>query len=293
MDEIKKKITLSDALIIAAFPFVAYIVQFVYYYGYFTYFNLPTQFIKFDLQNILKTFLILILFLLLFFVVFINYSFMLKRTMFPSFLSPYLPILLPLLMFSFALLSFLIVNRHSLIFQIIVITLSSIGFVLLVIFLQRVGEKDIPDVILRIIKKINIDFTGSFLDILLKKIYKKVMLAGFYCILLLSFIFIVGYSNALNRVSYLVTNTTPECVVLFITENWAICSPFDRNTKEVESSFTIIYFDKYPGISLSYEEVGRLHLRKDVIYPTPAPKIILQPTLTPTITLTPDIYPMP
>ena len=52
MDEIKKRISLSDALIIAAIPVVAYFLQYVYYIGYFSVFKLPRQFIILDIKEV-------------------------------------------------------------------------------------------------------------------------------------------------------------------------------------------------------------------------------------------------
>jgi hypothetical protein len=77
-----------------------------------------------------------------------------------------------------------------------------------------------------------------------------------------------------------VVNTNPECVVLYQrADNNVICSPFDRNLKQVDRVYRLINLST-SDYQLKYEKLGQLKL-KPLSTPTPIP------TNTPTITITP------
>jgi hypothetical protein len=93
-----------------------------------------------------------------------------------------------------------------------------------------------------------------------------------------------GMGEAIQQKNFLVTNTTPELVILRIYGDNLICVPFDKNTGEYEPSFSIIKNTGETGLILRLENLGQLHLPKNntVVLATPIPLPI--DTLTPTIT---------
>lgn len=113
--------------------------------------------------------------------------------------------------------------------------------------------------------------------------------------LLIIIAFLVGLSTALSagtaeaikQENFLVTNTTPELVVLRIYGDDLICVPFDRNTGEIEQNFTVLKKTGESGLSLKLENLGQLHLHKAVqaVPATPAP--LPTETLTPATTISP------
>lgn len=90
-----------------------------------------------------------------------------------------------------------------------------------------------------------------------------------------------GMAEAIRQEEFLVTNTTPELVVLRIYGDNLICVPFDRKTGEIEQSFSVIKNTGETGLVLRLEKLGQLHLVKAPIIATSTPLPI--ETLTPTI----------
>lgn len=90
-----------------------------------------------------------------------------------------------------------------------------------------------------------------------------------------------------------VLNTTPERVVLWMTDEIIICSPFDRNDHTVEPSFVVIKIGEDPTLEYTSERIGPLEVKplpnSTVSLPTPTPTEQPQPTFSqfPTTTLTP------
>jgi hypothetical protein len=68
-----------------------------------------------------------------------------------------------------------------------------------------------------------------------------------------------SYGQALNQSEYLVTNTSPELVVVRIYGDNIICAPLDRATNEVQSTFTIRKVADDPKLTLTVETLGPLH----------------------------------
>lgn len=94
---------------------------------------------------------------------------------------------------------------------------------------------------------------------------------------------LIGFGNLKAKIStvFLVANTTPECAVLYyINQDTIICSPFNRNSKELEPVFKFIKISESEDIEFRRESIGPLHQKRT---PTPTPR----PTLTPKDTNTP------
>jgi len=74
---------------------------------------------------------------------------------------------------------------------------------------------------------------------------------------------VAGDAQARRQKEFLVIASTPECVVLRIYGDELICAPFNRATKEVQPSFSIIKYANSasePRLQLSLEKVGPLKL---------------------------------
>lgn len=67
-----------------------------------------------------------------------------------------------------------------------------------------------------------------------------------------------GDAAALKQEEFLVANTSPEMVVLRIYGDHLICAPFDRATKEVQRSFIVLKVADDPQLMLRLEKVGPL-----------------------------------
>ena len=92
-----------------------------------------------------------------------------------------------------------------------------------------------------------------------------------------------GTAEAIKQEDFLVTNTTPELVVLRIYGDNLIGVPFEQTTGEIAQNFSIIKNTGETGLVLRLEHLGQLHLS------TPTPSAVTTPTPLPIETLTPTI----
>jgi len=106
--------------------------------------------------------------------------------------------------------------------------------------------------------------------------------------------YFAGRGEASRQKDYLITNTSPEMVVLRVHGDSLICAPFDRSTKEVWKQFTVFKLSEESRLALNLEGVGPLNpVRKPSEAPPPVPTTtpVEAPSVTPT--LTPSTPPSP
>lgn len=89
----------------------------------------------------------------------------------------------------------------------------------------------------------------------------------------------IGLAEAVKQDEFLVTNTSPEMIVLRVYDGNLICAYFDRKTKEMESSFVVLNLADNADLVLRLEDIGPLITDKTL------PLIEITPTLD--ITKTP------
>lgn len=94
----------------------------------------------------------------------------------------------------------------------------------------------------------------------------------------------MGNSFAQIQSTFIVANTTPECVVQYMNSEYAICYPLIRPSKEVLNGFRVLYFKDNQDVVFSSEQLGELNLVKPTPVNTPTPNST--ETATPTATAT-------
>jgi hypothetical protein len=92
----------------------------------------------------------------------------------------------------------------------------------------------------------------------------------------------VGKSSATNQKDFLVTNTTPEMVVLRVYGDNFICAPFTRATGKTETTFTLLKSSGDANLVLNLETIGPLHPLKTVETPPQEITNTATPTIIPT-----------
>jgi hypothetical protein len=122
---------------------------------------------------------------------------------------------------------------------------------------------------------------------------EKIFAFGMIVLSMFSLIFIAGKFLTKTQELFYVYVSTPECVILYFkSDNTAICSSFDRNSKEVDRVFKIVNLMDAPTqqVQIREERVGPLKL-KPLVTPTPIPTLPPVPTNTsaPTITSSPIV----
>jgi len=96
----------------------------------------------------------------------------------------------------------------------------------------------------------------------------------------------VGRFNAMHQQEFLVPSSSRDSVVLCAFGDSMIVAPFDRKSKEVTRSFSLVKKGEDSRLLLSWEIVGPLRL-KELAIPSALPPIAPLPNPPPTQTPTP------
>jgi len=236
-----RKQWLTEGLIITSIPILAYGLTFTFEAGFGGVFDIPLSFISLSLTTVFVVTAVLSVFLPIFsFAIFpilllpigLGEVASIGRTMFrwvPFFLI-YLGIAITLrfpLLGWFALFSYLLV---------------------LIIFCEtaRVQIKIVELILLH-------DSFSSLRTFLLIGSILWTTLIGCY---------FAGRDMAIRQVQFLIVRASSEMAVLRVYGDKLICAPFDRTTKEVKRTFTILKMAENPSLTLSPEKVGPLHIEK-------------------------------
>jgi hypothetical protein len=281
-----KQITLSETLIIAAVPFAAYVVLFVYRAGYFDVYKLPIQFISFNLAEVFIVAgalggVILIVFGVANFVL----TFLPSKWHTPSVIERFWRIL-PMFILAVAF-AFLYSEQSS----VWVVFLAFLVIMLAIMFLPPLFSRQIQGSYLE--KMAILDQQRPATDGMWKTslVYRTAAFFGphfiivvFYTWIFLYVTYNAGYASALNQRMFRIATTSPEMVVLYMTDDKIIAAPFDRNTKLVEPSFAVLDTNDGTNVTYRLEEVGPLQLKQvsngQVSSPvaTPLPASLQPPT---------------
>jgi hypothetical protein len=293
------RIHLSETLILASIPIIAYLLVFIFESGYLSVFQLPTTFITFDFTSIfVVTGALLALGTTIYYYGDTFYEAI--RTS-PDPVQRRLRKVFPSIVIFWAL--FFIYSElwrewvYSLA-TILVLTLPS--FVMPLITQRKVkgylaklrAADEIDDQ--KVTKKD--DWESPF--------HKLIRFLGPQLLLFLLGLYMVynaGRATALRQVNFHIVSTSPERVVLWMTNNYVVCAAFDRTAKEVEPSFVVLNFAEDPNLEFRLQKIGPLKLRPLPTSPTipptstatSAPLIVPSSTATTTSTLAPKSSQLP
>lgn len=136
-------------------------------------------------------------------------------------------------------------------------------------------------------RQIDNSWDGSLVSRVHEILGRKYFMGIIYFLLVINLVYNAGKADAAKQKLFHVVNTSPEMVVLFVSNDKLVCSRFDRNTKKVEPSFSVITFGSATTLTLQLSEIGPLSLNTTPIYPTSTPTPTPRPTSTPTPQSTP------
>ena len=117
----------------------------------------------------------------------------------------------------------------------------------------------------------------TLIDIIVKRLGQGSFFIFLALLIGISFSENAGKEQATSQTDFLVTSTSPELVVLRIYGDNMICAPFNRDTKEVQTRFTIIKMADDSKLAFNLEKVGPLRpvrfesVGASISQPTPAP----------------------
>lgn len=281
-----KKLPISEAVILAAISASAYLFAFLYERAFMAYFGIPIQFVNVNLVTLLTFGAATVFFLIL--------SAGLANMLFSvlpkhPFLAFYIP--------RYALLGFLTVivpfflyegSRRWLIIFCIWVVLT-IGFFMIPLIKYRKKGSWVKRYDAAIEEESGEDIQGLYRRIEKRYGVRNLGLIVFLVMACLGLASSMGEAEAMNQRYFLVLNTNPEMVVLRASGENIICAPFDRKTREVKKSFSILKVAEDPKLVMNLENVGPLKPVEKLASETIAPS----PTPTPSSESTPSATPTP
>lgn len=279
-------VTISDSIVLAAFPLSAYLISFLYQAGYLNAFRLPTRLIEFDLIDVLLVTVGLWGLITILFGIF-NLIFTLLtvgRTSIPEPVARRLRGLSPLY---FITISLFYLYSDSLTEWLILWVAAGIGSA--IAFLPPLLTRKHKGSYLEKMKALDDSATpstdpvqGSLVDIAYRLLGYRGFVAIVYFGLFLFVSYHAGRAEALRQEDFYVTDASPESAVLYWLSDGAIIAPFNRQTRQLEGQFSVISIPGDDQVSFQLERVGPLRPQ-----PTPTRKT------SPTITAIPTHVPAP
>jgi prepilin signal peptidase PulO-like enzyme (type II secretory pathway) len=272
-----KGIALSEGIILAAVPVVAYLFAFVFEAGYATVFGIPIQFITLGLTNVFVVGGSLLLVTLILLIIADLATMVLRQSENPIYRR--LSTLAPLLFASFGLLLLEVgTPLRSALIGLLVGWLLIIFFQFVFPILSQRGESTYHNKLLA--QELHDARMGGLFSSIARR-YGGVYQLIYFLAIALFVTYYAGQADAFRERTFLVTESVPECVVLRIYGDEMVCAPFDRSTRKVEPRFTLLRLSANPIPSLRREQVGPLILGEIIATPSPTNTSTPVPTLLP------------
>ena len=260
-NEVENKTTkkwISEGIIIATSPIVAYLFTYEYEAGFCNVFGIPVQFISIDLAT---TFFVILGLYTLFFnmLLFGNLIFMFLDKSHPIYRRLTITLVFFLLFFLAPIYLYGIhMWREWIWFACI------FGFLALLLFVfPLLTQRHKGSFIDKLQAQAEVDRQPvTILDYLFLSLGLKVTLIISSLLIGLLLSGLMGRASAIKQNEFLVTSSSPELVVLRIYKDKLICAPFERTTKKIQKSFIILKAGDDPKLMLRSEKVGPLTLEK-------------------------------
>lgn len=268
----RKGVRFSEGIVLAGLPALIYLITYYFERGYGGYYKLPDDLIQVTFSGVLNTFVVISSL--------VSFSFLtlnIAWTLFPVQKNPALNSLRTITAFVFVFASYVIFAFGTRNWR-IWIPYIIMAFIYLLIFwgtpLIHKGNTYVEKVEANIKVDRNV---SSFFDFLVSSFGVNVLIILLAIFSIPALSNVSGRASAINQEDFLVVNTIPEVVVIRNYDGNLIASPFDRQTKQVESIFIIIDISEHPDLLLIPESVGPL----EVVEPTTT-SIQMKPSVTPT-----------
>lgn len=273
------KPSISEGMIIALSSVVAYLLAFYYEKGYASVFKIPTSLISINLTSVLIFGAVLIN-IIIFVLPYANLLLMLTVHRVNPVIQRAINLIIILFLIVMVQIYFFGFSNWKNWSYLLVILVVSLFFQFVFPLISQSGKTYVEK--LEAQEETERQFTDS--NVLVQNKFGNNTLwiivfvfAGIYIALS------AGMAEAIKQEEFLVTNTTPELVVLRIYGDNIIGVPFNRITGDVEQSFSVIKNTGETGLVLHLEILGQIHL------PSKTPPVTTTSTTFPVETLTPTI----
>jgi hypothetical protein len=283
--KLPQRVTLTDTLVVASVPVLAYVLHFTYTAGYVTAFGLPTALIEFNLNDLFVA--IAALAMLGFTVYFFgDAAFSLVRDLKEPIREACLRVF-GAYVFFIALFMLLTPTWGKWLPALAVLVLLSLLEFGMPLITQCGKGSYLEKLRAWQQKRLQREADTSYVSPVTRLV--RFLGPGVILIPIAAYlVFQAGRASAVNATEFRVASTSPESVVLYMTDSKLVVAPFDRTTQTIESCFTIIPISDNPGladIQFRLEKVGPLSVV--TITSTPSPTATPSPSATSTQTLAP------
>lgn len=266
-EESRNTFHITEGVLLGILSAIAYLYVYLNEYWYSRYFNIPSNYIRISLEQILLNSFYMIFFSFMIFFAFVYANFFFDAPKRRWIQRPYAKIYSKrtakdTIYASLAL--FLILKVADIVefSNPSINTFLYIGIIILfmVIFtvIVTVKANHLAQNIENEIDEGQSNFEISIFTNILRLNYSDLLLIIAILIGILLYSSLDGYESAKNGKSYYVVNTNPEMVILKSYGETLISAPFDRETNTVEKKFTIVEVKEELGLFASYERLGRL-----------------------------------
>jgi len=272
---------LSDTIILAAVPAVAYMVTYFYRLGYLGYFQIPIELVAFSPSDVIVTMGVLAMLAVIVFVLGIL-LFTVLRVFWPKVPGALRWRLAVPLLFLLMNAVFVILSPTWLAFWLV--WLIFILAIMVVEFLpplwaptdgSYLDKLEFQDQRARLTDREHI----TPVDVAFRLMGPKATLGLAVPLALALTAFLVGQAQAVVQRSFYVTNTSPEAAVVLVAQDYVVCVPFERSSRETLPAFLVLRTGESPGLVMTLEKIGPLHPRPPSKSTTSAP--VLSPTPLP------------
>lgn len=233
---------LSEGLIIALFTLIAYWLAYVYYHSYYSYFKIPDYFISLTLSSTLPVIIIIVGLIFAMFSLIINIVNHYGISHLGSIL------LISISIISGVVATSVINTTNTLKFSIALVLIV----VVIALVIRYIIKKGTPEFNSSVSKYVEYVKDSNSWD-------KTMIILGIVAIITVILWLItsnVGYDRAKNERQFLVTDTSPEMIVITKYDSNIICIPFNRTNKEANNGFMVIDMKKRPEIVYHFEMIG-------------------------------------
>ncbi len=273
----------SDTLLLALIPVFSYSFVFIYQFGEFTTFEIPTFTYDFSLVTIFSVALIVTLLGIAFLMWFNNLA---KPFLFGKIPEPLYDVIYP----SFYIYSFFLIMLFIYIGLKNEFTVYLIGFLVYSIrYIRPFFSRGEGKYVEKLIKQENANRSISEKNIIgsiSEKLGLRLFKILFFYAILLFIVFNLGRSVSLRKTNYIVASTIPECVILSSSGDAQYCYYFDRHSNTVKQEFIILNSTSTNNLKFSNQNLGHLSL-EGISSTKPNSTSTITPTFTLPITSTP------
>jgi hypothetical protein len=243
---------LPDSFLIAAIAPIAYLYSFIFEAGSITVYKIPIEFISITLMNIFIAGLsfIIIGIILIVIIDMITAIFQNNENPIVIRLSQIFPIFIGTLAYIFFVLGTPLAR------SLIGIVVGWIYILYMQLVHPLITQRHIHGYRNKLLAESKIKGKGILTD--LAKKFRSYYMLTFYLMISLFITYYAGMSSSYQKTTYLVTNTSPEMIVLKVYSNRLIVAPLNIKDRTISSEFVIINLDNENVPILTLENIGQI-----------------------------------